>query len=69
MLGAIALGLGLGPLAAIIALILLVAARAFMAWLSLRQIGGQTGDVLGALEQINEVLVLLTAVALLKAGR
>ncbi len=41
----------------------------FMAWLSLRQIGGQTGDVLGALEQINEVLVLLTAVVLLKAGR
>lgn len=69
VLGAIALGLGLGPLAAIIALILLVAACAFMAWLSLRHIDGQTGDVLGALEQINEVLVLLTAVALLKAGR
>jgi adenosylcobinamide-GDP ribazoletransferase len=68
-LGAIALALGLGPLAAIISIVLLVAAYAFMAWLSMRQIGGQTGDVLGALEQINEVLVLLTAVVLLKAGR
>ena len=69
VLGAIALGLGLGPLAAIIGLILLACAYLFMAWLSMRQIGGQTGDVLGALEQINEVLVLLTAVVLLKAGR
>ncbi len=32
-----------------------------MAWLSIRQIGGQTGDVLGALEQISEILILLTA--------
>jgi adenosylcobinamide-GDP ribazoletransferase len=69
VLGAIALGLGLGPAAAIIGLILLACACLFMAWLSLRQVGGQTGDVLGALEQINEVLVLLTAAVLLKAGR
>ena len=69
VLGAIALGLGLGPLAAIIGLILLACALLFVALLSLRQIGGQTGDVLGALEQINEALVLLTAVVLLKAGR
>jgi adenosylcobinamide-GDP ribazoletransferase len=69
VLGAIALGLGLGPVAAIIGLILLACACLCMAWLSLRQIGGQTGDVLGALEQINEVLVLLTAVVLLKSGR
>jgi adenosylcobinamide-GDP ribazoletransferase len=68
LLGVIALALGLGPLGAIIGLILLVSACAFMAWLCLRQIGGQTGDVLGALEQVNEVLVLLTAVVLLKAG-
>ena len=32
-----------------------------MAWLSLRQIGGQTGDVLGAFEQAAEILILLTA--------
>jgi adenosylcobinamide-GDP ribazoletransferase len=34
-----------------------------MAWLCRRQIGGQTGDVLGALEQLGEVTVLLVAVA------
>jgi adenosylcobinamide-GDP ribazoletransferase len=34
--------------------------------LSRHQIGGQTGDVLGALEQVNEVVVLLIAAAVLK---
>jgi adenosylcobinamide-GDP ribazoletransferase len=29
----------------------------------MRQIGGQTGDVLGALEQIGEIIVLLVAAA------
>ena len=32
-----------------------------MAWLPSRQIGGQTGDVLGALEQVSEILILLVA--------
>jgi cobalamin synthase len=32
-----------------------------MAWFSMRQIGGQTGDVTGALEQVGESLVLLVA--------
>jgi adenosylcobinamide-GDP ribazoletransferase len=63
LLAAVALVLGLGPVAATIALVLLLSATAFMAWLSLRQIGGQTGDVLGALEQVSEILVLLTALA------
>jgi adenosylcobinamide-GDP ribazoletransferase len=63
ILAAIALLLGLGPVTAIIALALLLAAIGFIARLSLRQIGGQTGDVLGALEQLGEVLVLLTALA------
>jgi adenosylcobinamide-GDP ribazoletransferase len=63
LLAAIALGLGLGRTAAVAALLLLVLAAAFMAWLCRRQIGGQTGDVLGALEQVGEVLVLLTAAA------
>ena len=53
----ICLGLGLG----IAALILLSIALAFMAWLSLAQIDGQTGDVLGALEQVSEILILLIA--------
>jgi adenosylcobinamide-GDP ribazoletransferase len=47
----------------IVASIVLIAAIALMAWLSTRQIDGQTGDVLGALEQVSEILVLLVAVA------
>lgn len=34
-----------------------------VAWLAWRQIGGQTGDVLGATEQAAEIAVLLAAVA------
>jgi adenosylcobinamide-GDP ribazoletransferase len=33
-----------------------------VARLSVKTLGGQTGDVLGALEQVGEVLVLLVAV-------
>ena len=66
-LGIIALGFGLGLAPTIIALLLLSAAGILMASLSMRQIGGQTGDVLGALEQVNEILILLVAAALLKA--
>jgi cobalamin synthase len=29
--------------------------------LSLKQIGGQTGDVLGAVEQVSEIVILLVA--------
>ena len=32
-----------------------------MAWLSVVQIDGQTGDVLGAVEQVCEIVVLLVA--------
>ena len=46
---------------AIAALILLAALVGTMAWLATRQIGGQTGDVLGALEQVSEIAVLLVA--------
>ena len=46
---------------ALAALILLAAIVALMAWLSKRQIQGQTGDVLGALEQASEIAVLLVA--------
>jgi adenosylcobinamide-GDP ribazoletransferase len=38
---------------------------AFIAWLSDRQIGGQTGDVLGAVEQVSEIAILLVAAAML----
>ena len=55
--------LGFG--ATLAGLLLLAAAGGAFAWLSLRQIGGQTGDVLGAFEQAGEVLILLTAAAAL----
>jgi adenosylcobinamide-GDP ribazoletransferase len=63
--GLIALAVALGPAAAI-AVLLLLAAGVGTAWLSMRQIGGQTGDVLGALEQVAESLILLVAVAALR---
>jgi len=64
-MGAAALIVGLGFAAAGAGLLLLIAAAAVIAWLSVRQIGGQTGDVLGALEQVNEVLILLIAAVVL----
>jgi adenosylcobinamide-GDP ribazoletransferase len=51
------------PGRAVIAALLLVAVIALMAWLSMRQIDGQTGDGVGALEQVAEIVVLLVAVA------
>lgn len=60
LLGMLALGFGLGLFGGGIALVLLMVGGGLLAWLTLRQIGGQTGDVLGALEQLCEVLILLT---------
>jgi adenosylcobinamide-GDP ribazoletransferase len=56
---AICLHLGHG----LLALIVLAAIVALVAWLATRQIGGQTGDVMGALEQASEIAVLLVALA------
>jgi adenosylcobinamide-GDP ribazoletransferase len=69
VIGAAALLTGLGIKASIIALLLLAGAGAFMAWLSWRQIQGQTGDVLGALEQVGEIIVLLIAAAIVATPR
>ena len=55
----IALGLGLS----VLTVLLLAAGSGLLAWLCRRQIGGQTGDVLGALEQAGEIIVLLVAAA------
>ncbi|MGH6717362.1 MAG: adenosylcobinamide-GDP ribazoletransferase [Bradyrhizobium sp.] len=44
-----------------VGLLTLAAIGAALAWLSLKQVGGQTGDVLGAVEQIAEAAVLLIA--------
>jgi len=61
LLAVVILGLCLGPLLAIIAVVALGIVTALMAGLSQRQIGGQTGDVLGAVEQISEIVILLVA--------
>jgi adenosylcobinamide-GDP ribazoletransferase len=66
LLGVLTVGLALGLAATAIGLVLATTASFFMARLSVRQIGGQTGDVLGALEQIVEIAILLIAVATLK---
>jgi adenosylcobinamide-GDP ribazoletransferase len=61
LLGLLALVLGLGLGGGALAFLLLALAVGVMAWLAMRQIGGQTGDVLGALEQTGEIIVLLLA--------
>jgi len=63
LIGVIALLICLGFGATLIAFILLTAALGLMAWLAISQIGGQTGDVLGAVEQVGEILILLIAAA------
>ena len=44
-------------------------AAALLGRLAVRRLGGVTGDVLGAIQQAGEVLVLLAAVAAVTAGR
>ncbi len=61
LLGVVMVLIGLGGIRFVVALLLLAAAFGAMRWLTLRQIGGQTGDVAGALEQIGEILLLLVA--------
>jgi adenosylcobinamide-GDP ribazoletransferase len=63
IIGIVALGIALGPAAGIFAIALMVASFALLAWLCVRQIGGQTGDVLGALEQMGEIAILFVAAA------
>jgi adenosylcobinamide-GDP ribazoletransferase len=53
----------LHPLRGVIAALALLVAVALLAWLAMRQIDGQTGDVLGATEQVGEIVILLVAVA------
>ncbi|MDE5459624.1 adenosylcobinamide-GDP ribazoletransferase [Bradyrhizobium sp. CSS354] len=61
--GILALVLALGPGKALVSLILLSLAGLMLARLAIRQIGGQTGDILGAFEQSGEILILLVAAA------
>jgi adenosylcobinamide-GDP ribazoletransferase len=57
------LWIALGLRNALIALALMLVGALVTAWLARRKIGGQTGDVLGAVEQVGETLVLLVAAA------
>ena len=61
LLGIIVLAVSLGIGRAFLGAIALAIVIAVIARLSLKQIGGQTGDVLGALEQVSEIVVLLVA--------
>ncbi|MEJ2625561.1 MAG: adenosylcobinamide-GDP ribazoletransferase [Pseudolabrys sp.] len=65
LLGAAALVGCLGPRAGGVAVAGIVCGFGLMAWLCRRQINGQTGDVLGAAEQLTEVIVLIVAAATL----
>jgi adenosylcobinamide-GDP ribazoletransferase len=68
--GAIALGVVVtlvcrGFTATVVSAALLALALLFLSRMAIRKIGGQTGDVLGAAEQIGEASILLTAASLL----
>jgi adenosylcobinamide-GDP ribazoletransferase len=69
LLGSIPLVIGLGLATGVIVAVLLAAGVGFMDRLCNRQIGGQTGDVIGALEQYGEIVVLLVAAAAANALR
>jgi adenosylcobinamide-GDP ribazoletransferase len=64
VLGAVGLLLGFGLGSAMFAISMLAVIGLLLASFAQRQIGGQTGDVLGALEQIGEVTILLIATSL-----
>jgi adenosylcobinamide-GDP ribazoletransferase len=55
--------MSLGVTRAFAALLMLAAVFAALRWLTLRLLGGQTGDVAGALEQVGEIAVLLAVTA------
>ena len=68
----VATAAGLGALIALIcvpwgvalgAVLVTIAGAALVTWLAQRQIGGHTGDVLGATEQVCELLILLLLAA------
>ncbi|MDA9480394.1 cobalamin synthase [Bradyrhizobium sp. CCBAU 65884] len=67
-LGTLALALALGPGKALVGLIVLSLAGLLLARLAVRQIGGQTGDIFGAFEQIGEILILLVAASFRMGG-
>jgi adenosylcobinamide-GDP ribazoletransferase len=61
LLGSICLLFAFGPTGTAITMLMLLLAALVMARLAIRQFGGQTGDVLGAMEQIAECIIFLAA--------
>jgi adenosylcobinamide-GDP ribazoletransferase len=61
-LGTALVFIGLGPTAGILAIAGVALTTAYLSSLAERRIGGQTGDVLGAIQQAAEVVILLAAV-------
>ena len=64
LLGAALALLFLGPAAGIIAFAVGAGTAAFIGWFAKRRIGGLTGDVLGAAQQMSEAAIMLVVVAL-----
>jgi adenosylcobinamide-GDP ribazoletransferase len=62
-IAAIVAWITLGPIAAAIALLVTAAIAWSMAQLGKRLIGGYTGDILGAIEQLSEIAILAIAAA------
>jgi len=64
VLGALLAFLFLGPLGGLVAIVFGMIGAALVAWLAFSQIGGVTGDVLGAQQQVAEVAILIAAAAI-----
>jgi adenosylcobinamide-GDP ribazoletransferase len=53
----------LWPMWGLLAIVAAAAAGTLVGWLAQRRLGGQTGDVLGAAQQVSETAILLSYVA------
>lgn len=62
------LGWQIGPLPLVLPLTLATAATALTAWIARRQIGGHTGDILGAAQVVGEIAFLYGTVIAIRAG-
>jgi adenosylcobinamide-GDP ribazoletransferase len=62
-IGAVVTLTALGPMRGAIALCIAGFAIFAVAWFAQRRVGGHTGDILGAIEQTGEIVMLLAASA------
>jgi adenosylcobinamide-GDP ribazoletransferase len=62
-LGAVIVVAVLWPMWGLLAIVAAAAAGTLVGWLAQRRLGGQTGDVLGAAQQVSETAILLSYVA------